>query len=298
MPDPHHRLVVGVVAGSVAFAALMAGSMAGLGLLVGPAAHTLPGRGDGEPVKGPESAESPGVDETSLRAAVTQAAKRTIGRGSTRVRLTVEVTAQGGPFVVTADGSVDGRSGEARLELDVPGTSDPLRQVVTPDGVYVRTPKIEGAPPSWVQTDGGNLLVAGGALTAADPAAVVGTLLGASDGVALDGTARVDGRRTIVYVGEANLRDAAARLPPRERRTLTAALPLVRDASVPFTAFIDRRGRLLRLEETVSMSTNQLGSLVARIHLAFSGFGAKVRVKVPAPRRVSDELAQSSTRNR
>lgn len=285
MRGQRHRLTVCLVATAVVAAAVMAGAMAVLGARTGVGSSTWAvagARSDG-------GGDSDTLRRTPMdRTAVAEAAgAATTGSGSARVRLMARVNGPQETFTVRARGAVDYRRGVGKLRLEVPGVPGTLRQVVTPRAVLVRG-AADGSQghTSWLRKRRGNLLIAGGGSTGADPEALLETLNGARPSYSLLGTEWVAGVETLVYEGETDLRLASRRADARVGRTLAHALHESRKIVVPFRVYVDQGGRLRKLVEIVSMDVPGTGPLEAKLRVSLSRFGLDVPVDRPKPKKV------------
>lgn len=255
--------------------------------------------------------EQPVESAEQATAAVRGAYAATVEGGSARVGIQVELTAEvaGGPerAELTGDAWFDFAGRASRAELTTPlGLAVEVRTV----GVqfYERAPRqlrrrFPGSRP-WMRVDfeaadraqyGTPLYVFGAGPD--DPWQVLGVLPAAGGVAAVDRPALGDGTRTRHYRATLRMADVAAlggaRTGPGRRRFQA----VTRVDEVPLELWLDDAGRLRQLRATVPVrlsgadwtGTDETVRGTATATLAFSGYGAPVRVTAP-PAADTDDL--------
>ncbi|MCW2613728.1 MAG: hypothetical protein JWN08_722 [Frankiales bacterium] len=225
-------------------------------------------------------------------ALVRTAATDTVLTGSSKFSLT-STTAIGGQDVTLAgEGSYDYDTRSGQLVFEVPGADGTAagggtieQRIIGPD-LYLTLPQMPGVFYRLKVAE-----VAGTSLgNSADPTASL-TALQIVDEVEEVGTQDVRGVPTTHYRGEYDVSDAIDQAQGAAKTVLRSSLGATSLETVPFDAYLDDQGRLVRFEQVLELPGGaQTGGdpLTSRTVLELFDFGSAVVVAAPPAATVRD----------
>lgn len=191
--------------------------------------------------------------------AIRGAADVTASAKSSRTRTTMTMQSADKVVKLTGQGMFDYVRHVGSLTVDAPkgsGIAGPLREILTPDALYMKNAAPNVPKDKWVRLPIGSLadgnLVSGGG---ADPGTSFEILRGVNDDVALVGTEKLGKDNVRHYRGTLDIRKAHDLTPPAVRGPLAAALKTFDGAPIPFDAWLDDAGRLRKVEEQFAFVT-------------------------------------------
>lgn len=249
--------------------------------------------GGSDPQAGPASSPQGGsAPDAAAAEAVKAAARDTTATGSSKFELS-STTAVGGQDVTFAGrGAFDYDDGTGQLTFQVPGAGGASsgggsieERVVGPD-LFLTLPQMPGTFYRLKVAD-----VAGTSLgSSTDPTASLSALLGVA-AVQQVGKEQVRGVEATHYEGTYDVRAAIAGAPADSRAVLAQTLGTTSLQQVPFDAFLDSEGRLVKFEQELELAatTQTRGQKVtSRTVLELFEFGTVVTVKAPPAASVKD----------
>lgn len=203
--------------------------------------------------------------------------------GSARAAMAFSISAgKTRSFELDMKGVVDLEAGAARMSgdlSDLPGASGRLTMIVVDGAAYLRAPGLGfgGGRAPWVQTDLASFSATSGGFTQ-DPAQSL-ALLTSVKRARVVGEQQLRGEPTIRYEGVVD----PARVSDEQRD----ALARLGVAEIPFQAWIDRQGRLRKLE--LALRPGSDGSS-ARVTIVFElwDFGVEAGIRPPPADRVME----------
>ncbi len=237
--------------------------------------------------------ETPKVKTPKLDpiAAVRDAADKTLGAGTSRLEMVINLESGGQSFEMTAKGAFDYAKGTGELSMTLPksagGGGEPIRQIITRKAVYMSG--IPGIPTGkWVKIPIDQLNVGGNSgLSSSDPSAALEMLRGVSDDVTRVGEDTVRGERTTHYRGTIDIEKALANAPAEARDQVKQYLDQAGTTSVPFDLYVDDEGRLRKMVQHYKLKAS--GKTTAmELTVEMYDYGVKVDVKEPAASTVID----------
>ena len=183
-------------------------------------------------------------------AAVRSAGTTSMKIGTAEVATSVAMTAGGKTDQFSGTGSFDFARQLGSITLTVPpdvSSHSTLNEVVTPATLYMRP---SGSAGKWVQVDADRLadgdLISAGYTSPILAFALLGGAGAAGGAVHYVGQDKVYDVPVAHYSGTLNLAAAATAAPAPENAALTAASRSFAKQAVPFDAYLDARGRVLR----------------------------------------------------
>ncbi|MEN8654750.1 hypothetical protein ABCR94_30210 [Streptomyces sp. 21So2-11] len=222
---------------------------------------------------------------------VHRAAEVLAGAGSSRTRTSMEMAAGGTRVTIRGEGTYNFRERMGQLKVQLPqdpaGVDEhrPITELLSPGALYMKN-RGAGVPvDKWVRIDAATLddgnLVTGGAT---DPLVAAELLRGAST-VTYEGRTELAGGSARHYRGVADIGRAARAASPQVRGALAAAAKgFARDA-VPFDAYLDDQGRLLKVRHRFSYINSGRAVAVASTTVLYA-FGTPILVRLPAERDI------------
>lgn len=232
------------------------------------------------------AAPSPSLSPTQL---VQEASAKTAVAGTSNFALTSSASVGDKAVALKAEGVYDYAARTGLVTLDVPtpdgqGTAGRIEQRIVGDDLFLSLP---GAPDVFYQLPVGD--VAGTALgPSADPTAALQALVGAGV-VDQVGTEEVRGVPTTRYQGTYDVRDALAEAHGPAKAILETALAGSDLVLVPFAAYLDSAGRLVKYQQRVELPAGpETGGQVvtSTLTLELFDFGTPVDVPRPPPEAV------------
>jgi hypothetical protein len=203
--------------------------------------------------------------------------------GSSKVRTRMEMVSGGTRLAVSGVGAFDyaRRQGELKVvpPRDAAGVEEhgPITELLVSGALYMKNRGAGVPADKWVRMDTARLadgnLVYGGAT---DPLISAELLRGSRD-VTLVGEETMDGVPVRHYRGTADIARAAESAGPSSRGALRAAAGGFVVAAVPFEAYLDGGGRLLKVLQRFTFGNGAVVTSITRLY----GFGSPVRVRVP-----------------
>jgi hypothetical protein len=234
----------------------------------------------------PSPSSSPSLSPTQL---VQEASAKTMAAGSANFALASSAAVGDNAVVLKAEGAYDFAAKSGVATFDVPtadgqGTAGRIEQRIIGDSMFLSLP---AAPEVFYQLPVAD--VAGTALGAsADPTAALQALVGA--GVVEEvGEEEVRGVPTTRYQGTYDVRDALAVAQGPAKAILETALAGSQLVLVPFDAYLDSEGRLVKYQQRVELPAGpETGGQVVTsvLTLELFDFGAPVSVVPPPPEAV------------
>ncbi|WP_434591630.1 hypothetical protein [Streptomyces sp. A5-4] len=217
---------------------------------------------------------------------VHRAAEVLAGAGSSRTRTSMEMAAGGTRVTIRGEGAYNFRKRMGQLKVRLPKDSAgvdehrPITELLSPGALYMKN-RGAGVPvDKWVRIDAAALddgnLVTGGAT---DPLVAAELLRGART-VTYEGRTELDGRRARHYRGVADIGRAAAAASPQVRGALAAAAKGFAKDAVPFDAYLDDQGRLLKVRHRFSYVNSGRAVAVASTTVLYA-FGTPIQVRLP-----------------
>ncbi|MFP1626177.1 hypothetical protein ACLB9X_13605 [Streptomyces sp. 5K101] len=252
--------------GALAVAATVVGVMAATG---------CSGAGAAEDTKGPGS-----VEEIRRASDVLARAK------SSRARTSMEMATGGTRVTIRGEGSYDFARRIGRLTVVLPpdpagaAGHKPITELFTPGALYMKNRGAGVPADKWVRVDtttleDGNLVTGG----ATDPLAAAELLRGTEQATYV-GQTQISGRKVRHYRGTTDIGRAASAAQPYARAPLAAAAKGFAKDVVPFDAYLDDAGRLLKVRHRFTFSNEGRMVAVTSTTVLFD-FGAPVDVRLP-----------------
>lgn len=225
-------------------------------------------------------------------ALVKAAAARSSGAGSSKVSV-LTTTASGSRSVVSSgEGAYDYAKRTGTLTFSVPGadgqaaTGGTIEERIVGDDLYLSLPQPKGVFYKLKVAD-----VAGTSLGGStDPTAPLQALKAATE-VTEAGTEQVRGVETTHYEGAYDVQQALAATQGPARTILQTALRGASLETVPFDAYLDSEGRLVKLVQVIELPAGPTTGgqpLRSETSLELYEFGTTVTVAVPPAASVRD----------
>ncbi|MDQ1009887.1 hypothetical protein QFZ82_004372 [Streptomyces sp. V4I23] len=253
--------------GAIAVAATVVGVMAATGCSGAGAAEDGKGRGSAEEVR--------------------RAADVLAGAKSSRARTSMEMAAGGTRVTIRGEGGYDFARRMGRLTVVLPpdpageAGHEPITELFTPGALYMKNRGAGVPADKWVRVDtttleDGNLVTGG----ATDPLAAAELLRG-TEQVTYVGETEMSGRKVRHFRGTTDIGRAASAAQPHARASLAAAAKGFTKDVVPFDAYLDESGRLLKVRHRFTFANEGRTVAVTSTTVLFD-FGTPVDVRLPA----------------
>ena len=232
------------------------------------------------------SSAGSGPGGLSPAAAVQAASTATTQAGS--AKMTLGVTSKVGPqtVVITGEGAfqLDGSVGIFNVSLD-PGSGKPLtlEERIVGGRLYLKAPPLGDSYYSLATT----ALVGTSLGQGTDPTVGFKLLLGAGEDVKVVGKEKVRDTQTTHYRGTYQLRKALDKVGGSFDQAFAAQLKTSGETPVPFDAYVDNDGRLRKLVQVVTM-TSQGREITSTSTTELYDFGTAVDVTAPPADKVKD----------
>ncbi len=237
------------------------------------------------------------LSQTPAASALSQAAYVTTRSPGFKFSLDVSATVSGHPFSLDGEGSLDERSHEGTLHMEVAG--EQISELIKSPYIYVQLPAAAlaaGGKP-WVRV---NLQSFAKALGAGNPFAqdtspsqVLG-MLDASGQVSTLGSAVVRGVHTTHYRGLIDYTRYASQLTGEAQKAMQKTAQLLErvtgSSSLPLDVWVDGQGRVRRLATEVKLGT-AAGVLSETVNMELFNFGPQPAVVLPPESEVSEETS-------
>ena len=258
-------------------------------------------------------------------AAMRKSAEATLGKGTAKVEMSMDLTIKGQAVTMRGTGAFDQVNKRGQLDFDLkdfaklsgpslpPSVASAFDQPMTVilDGTveYIRFPLLSQSPVSggkeWLKIDLaaansslGDLLGSGsGGTFGSDPTSFLQFLEGTGK-IAKVGDEDVRDVATTHFSGSYTLKDALDSLPADRRDKVEKAFTglglsdAARDQEIPFDAWVDNDGLIRRLRITVDPSTftTQTSTPVGKVTITMElfDFGAPVDITIPSDDDVRD----------
>ena len=240
-------------------------------------------------------------------AAMRKAAETTLQKGSSKLELTMEASAQGKQLTIHGTGTVDPANKQLQIDLDMAPLNQHLTEILHGTVLYMRSPIFQKATSGkeWIKFDlakansSFNDLLAnsGTGPLGSDPTSFLQFLEGAGK-VSQVGTEDVRGTRTTHFSGSYTLNDALNAMPSDRRQKVQDAFTALgisdsaSDTPIPFDAWIGDDGLVRRIATTIDPSQFSTRSNVPlgkmSMTLELYDFGTTVDITVPADDDVHD----------
>lgn len=260
-------------------------------LLVLPALAALALTGcSGNDSPAPQAAAS--AQDTAGVAVVRTAAQTTAETGSSKFALTSTTAIGGQDVTFSGEGAFDYTAKTGQLMFKVPGRDGAAagggsieQRIIGPD-LYLTLPQMPGTFYRLKVAD-----VAGTSLGGStDPIASLRALEGVAD-VSKIGEEQVRGVQTTHYRGSYDVKQAIAKATGAAKTVLESTLGASSLEQVPFDAFVDGEGRIVRFEQQIELPASEATrgqALTSKTVLELFDFGTTVAVTAPPAAKVKD----------
>lgn len=211
--------------------------------------------------------------------------------GSSKARTSMEMATGGTRVTIRGEGGYDFKRRTGQLTVVLPkdpaGADEhrPITELLAPGALYMKNRGAGVPADKWVRVDtttleDGNLVTGG----ATDPLAAAELLRGARE-VTYVGDEQLAGTRVRHYRGTTDIAQAARVAEPHARASLAAAAKGFAKDIVPFDAYLDDAGRLLKVRHRFSF-TNESGAVAVTSTTLLYDFGTPVVVRLPDERDI------------
>ncbi|AVZ73880.1 hypothetical protein SLUN_18545 [Streptomyces lunaelactis] len=211
--------------------------------------------------------------------------------GSSKARTSMEMATGGTRVTIRGEGGYDFKRRTGQLTVVLPkdpaGADEhrPITELLAPGALYMKNRGAGVPADKWVRVDtttleDGNLVTGG----ATDPLAAAELLRGARE-VTYVGDEELAGTRVRHYRGTTDIAQAARVAEPHARASLAAAAKGFAKDIVPFDAYFDDAGRLLKVRHRFSF-TNESGAVAVTSTTLLYDFGTPVVVRLPDERDI------------
>lgn len=233
--------------------------------------------------------------------AISDAPAKTAAAGSAKLEVTVvSVTSKGGPTTTSAPsggptkvtGAVDFKATSGRFEIASPAFgSQPTQAVLVGQVFYFKGLaglSLPGKP--WIKIDLSKVASAGGVagqLQSLDPNSYLVQLKGVTGEVKKVGKEKVRGDNTTHYSFTVDLDKAAQLAPAAQKAGIEAAAKTVVNKQEPTEVWLDSKGRVRRLKQTVEIASGALTG-TTNLTLDYFDFGTKVDATPPPNDQTAD----------
>lgn len=237
----------------------------------------------------PQAAASAQTDTGGV-AAVQAAAQSTAETGSSKFALTSTTAIGGQDVTFSGEGAFDYTARTGQLMFKVPGQGGAAggsieQRIIGPD-LYLTLPQTPGTFYRLKVAD-----VAGTSLGGStDPIASLRALEGVTE-VTTVGEEQVRGVKTTHVRGSYDVKQAIAKATGAAKTVLESTLGVSSLERVPFEAFLDDEGRIVRFEQTIELpaSAQTRGQpLTSKTVLELFDFGTTVTVAAPPADKIKD----------
>jgi hypothetical protein len=237
--------------------------------------------------------------------AISNAAAKTADAGSAKLHGSVATTTSRSGTTTTAatparpttvDGAFDFRAAKGHFDisaasLGLPTGNGPLELIVIGQVFYLKgLTGLSTAAKPWIQIDQSKLAKAAGVagqLQSLNPNSYLVQLRGVTGEVKDLGKEKVRGAQTTRYGFTADLNKAASLAPADQRAGIEAAAKTVVNQSVPTEVWLDGKGRVRRLKQTVQLASGLVSGTTTLV-LEYYDFGTKVDATAPPADQSSD----------
>lgn len=230
------------------------------------------------------SSSSPKAKDVSVApmAAIRNASAATVKAGSATFTMRVDVATGGTSTSLSGTGAFDYARKVGKVSVQLPtaltqGKAASIDEILTPGGLYM-SGTLFGQPGKWVKVDVTKLGLSGLA-TQTDPSQLTKTLDAITAGTKV-GTETVDGVRTTHYRGTLDPAKAYAALSGKAK-DLAKQAGVTLPATIPFDAWVDDQGRLVKVVEDFSITVKQQAEKL-HLQMGMGHFGEPVTVQVPS----------------
>lgn len=214
-------------------------------------------------------------------AAVRNASAATVKSGSARFTMRLDIATGGATTSLSGAGAFDYARKVGTISVQLPtaltqGKAAKVDEIVTPSALYM-SGALFGQPGKWVKVDVAKLGLSGLA-TQTDPSQLTKTLDAITAGSKV-GPETVDGVATTHYRGTLDATKAYAALSGKAKDLVQQA-GVTLPTSIPFDAWVDGQGRLVKVVEDFSLTVKQQTQKL-HLQMGLSDFGKPVTVQVP-----------------
>ena len=229
---------------------------------------------------------APPQDPLAPRAAVQQAVQQGAELTSSRFALTSTSTIGSTKVEFGGEGVFDNASRSGEMTFTLPGGAGELRQVIVGDTLYMQLPNEPGSFYELRLSDLVDTSLAG----TADPTAGLQALAAANDDVVEVGTEQVRGMTTTHYRGTYDVEKSLQVVKGAAGELLKKTLGDTDLTAVPFDAYVDEQGRLVRMDQALSLDSPQLQGQQVDVstRVELYDFGVEVDVEAPPAAQVKD----------
>lgn len=225
-------------------------------------------------------------DTLAPRVAVVQAAQQGTEVTSSRFALTSTSTIGGTDVEFGGEGAFNYASGNGEMRFTLPGGAGELRQLVVGEILYMQLPNEPGSFYELRLADLVDTSLAG----TTDPTGGLQALEAANDDVVEVGRDEVRGRQTTHYRGTYDVKESLKVVKGATATLLQKTLGDTDLSAVPFDAYIDDEGRLVRMDQVLEItSPQQQGQKIqVQSRVELFDFGVKVNVTAPPAEQIKD----------
>ena len=164
---------------------------------------------------------------------------------------------------ITGSGAFDYANDRGVITEHIPSVAGQPAQTIEVrtigDTVYVKVPGASADKP-WVKTDTSTFSSQNGGAASSDPSQFLDYLKGASSDVSDEGTDTVRGVHTRKLKADLDLRKAAEKLSPEQRKAVEQAIQQLGTSTIPAEVWIDDQGRLAKMTFSVGVPSGASGS--------------------------------------
>lgn len=215
-------------------------------------------------------------------AAVRSASANTVKAGSATFTMSLNLASGGSTSTISGSGAFDYAKKVGTISVQLPtaltqGKKAAIKEVVTPTALYM-SGELFGQPGKWVKVDVSKLGLSGLA-NQTDPSQMTKTLEAITTGTKV-GPETVDGVETTHYRGTLDATKAYAALSGKARDLVTQA-GVTLPKTIPFDAWVDGQGRLVKLVEDFTITANKQTQKM-HLQMGLKDFGKPVSVHVPS----------------
>jgi hypothetical protein len=231
------------------------------------------------------------------KAALAAASRRTAEPGTVKMAFSARLGGNTGMSVAKGDGAYDFKKEQGRFKLSV-ALGSTVELIITADKLYLKQPQALPTGETWVSATQEELAqnpsTAGflGQLRGQiDPRAQLRNLGANVTGVKKAGKAKIRGTDTTHVSGTVDLSEAAiAKAPSEEQDSLRQARQSLGTEGYPIDVWLDKDGRVRRLEYQIRVGTGAARSAATTVRLDLFDFGEDAGVVLPDPADVKEGL--------
>jgi hypothetical protein len=230
------------------------------------------------------------------KAALAAAARETAKDGTVKMSFAASLGASGGLSVAEGDGAYDFKTDRGRFKLAI-ALGQTIELVLTKDKLYLKQPATQPSDKTWRSatldelaansSTSGFLGQLRGQVDPRDMLRNLGTTVRDAKKI---GTQKVRGVDTTHISGTVDLTDEAiAKAPKNQQDALRQSRQAVGSDSYPIDVWLDKEGRVRRVEYQLAVGTGAAGSSAkTTVRLDLFGFGEDAGIVIPDPADVEE----------